>query len=73
MKDVTREFMRGRFECLVSGAKVAQDLFESYLAEADNPAEKQEKLDRLFKVLKGTKKTYDDLLKSLKQAIKEGH
>jgi len=71
MKALTREFMRGRFKSLGGSAQAARDLFEKYLSESANSAEKQECCDRLFGVLKATKKTYDDLLKSLKKAIKE--
>jgi hypothetical protein len=63
--------MRGRFESLVCSAQAARDLFETYLSKDDGSPEKQEARDRLFKVLKTTKRTYRDLFKSLKQAVKE--
>ncbi len=63
--------MRGRFESLCSVAQAASDVFESYLSRPPNSPEKQKERDRLFGVLKATKKTYDDLLKSLKEAVKE--
>jgi len=71
MKPLTTEFMRGRFESLCSTAQAASDVFESYLSRAPNSPEKQKERDRLFSDLKATKKTYDDLLKSLKEAVKE--
>ena len=71
MESVTREFMRGRFECLAANAKAAQEIFESYLAETDNPAEKEMLLERLYNVLKGTERAYNELLDGLKAALKE--
>ncbi|MHC4640500.1 MAG: hypothetical protein ACYS32_02570 [Planctomycetota bacterium] len=71
MKPLTTEFMRGRFESLCSSAQAASDVFESYLSHAPNSPDKQKDCDRLFGVLKATKKTYDDLLRSLKEAVKE--
>ena len=63
--------MRGRFESLCGTAQAAGEVFESYLSQPTNSPEKQKERDRLFGVLKATKKTYDDLLKSLKEAVKE--
>jgi len=71
MKPLTTEFMRGRFESLCSTAQAAGEVFENYLSRAPNSPEKQKDYDRLFGVLKAIKKTYDDLLKSLKEAVKE--
>jgi len=71
MRPLTREFMRGRFESLVCSAQAARDLFETYLSKDENSPEKQEVRDRLFGVLTAIKRTYRDLSKSLKKAVKE--
>ncbi len=71
MKPLKTEFMRGRFESQCSVAQAARDVFENYLSQPPNSPEKQKDRDRLFGVLKATKKAYDDLLKSLKKALKE--
>ena len=69
MTPLTREFMRGKFGFLVGSAQAAGDLFESYLSETADSPEKRKCYDRVFATLKATKKTYEDLLRGLKEAV----
>ena len=71
MRPLTREFMRGRFESLVSTAQAARNLFKQYLSKEEKSPEKQEVRHRVLGTLKAVDRTYRDLLKSLKKAVKE--
>jgi len=71
MKPLTVEVMRGKLESFVSTAQRASELFESYLSQPPNSAEKKKDRERLMTVLTTIKSRHEGLMAGLKEAMKE--